>query len=148
MKYAILNPAKTAVVDVRDYNVLPNHAPGQVRPLVTSATPEYNQRTHKLVRGYTIAPTQVTETWTTVALETPLPGVWTPLQFLERFTAAELDAIEATVPNDAIVRSFYRAASFATEIISDDPRTVAGMNYLVSEGILTMERKNQILDGA
>jgi hypothetical protein len=33
----------------------------------------------------------------------------------------------------------------AQEIVSDDPRTVAGMNYLVSVGILTQARRDEIL---
>lgn len=148
MKYAILNPAKTAVVDVREYEVLPKHAPGQVRPLVETEPPAFNPRTHKATVGYSIGPAQVTETWTVTALPAPLPGTWTPLQFLERFTAAELDAIETKQATDPIVKAFYRAASFATEILSNDPRTAAGMEYLVSAGILTAARKDAILNGA
>jgi|GEM_PF-1961992 hypothetical protein len=73
---------------------------------------------------------------------------WTPLQFLGRFTEAELEDIEMRRLTDAGVRMFYRTASFAQEIVSDDPRTVAGLDYLQSIGILTAARKNAILNGA
>jgi len=36
-------------------------------------------------------------------------------------------------------------AQAAQEIISDDPVTLQGMNYLVSLGLLTEQRKNNIL---
>lgn len=72
---------------------------------------------------------------------------WTPLEFLSRFTDSELDDIEARRLTDPGVRAFYRSASFAQEIVSDDPRTVAGMDYLQSIGVLTASRKDQILNG-
>ena len=39
-------------------------------------------------------------------------------------------------------------AQAAQEINNDDPMTVAGMNYLVTIGVLTEQRKNEILDYA
>lgn len=72
---------------------------------------------------------------------------WTPLEFLGRFTESELDDIENRRLTDPVVRSFYRTASFAQEVVSDDPRTVAGMDYLQSIGVLTQARKDQILNG-
>lgn len=72
---------------------------------------------------------------------------WTPLEFLGRFTESELDDIERRRPFDMGVRTFYRTASFAQEIVSDDPRTIAGMDYLQSIGVLTQVRKEQILNG-
>jgi hypothetical protein len=148
MKYAILNATGTAVREVREYAVLPPTRPGMVRPLVSTPVPPHNQRTHQATLGYSIAPTQVTETWTVTQRPSILPGTWTPLEFLGRFTTQEMDQIESRQAADPIVRSFYRAASFATEIVSDDPRTVAGMDYLQSIGILTAARKDAILNGA
>ena len=72
---------------------------------------------------------------------------WTPLEFLGRFTDAVLDDIETRRLTDPGVRTFYRTASFAQEVVSDDPRTVAGMDYLQSIGVLTQARKDQILNG-
>jgi hypothetical protein len=72
---------------------------------------------------------------------------WTPLEFLSRFTEAELDEIEMRRLSDQNVRTFYRTASFAQEVVADDPRTIAGMEYLVSVGLLTAARKEEILNG-
>lgn len=72
---------------------------------------------------------------------------WTPLEFLSRFTDAELEDIESRRMSDPGVRAFYRQASFAQEIVADDPRTSAGMDYLQSIGVLTAARKDQILNG-
>lgn len=72
---------------------------------------------------------------------------WTPLEFLGRFTESELDDIEMRRLTDPGVRTFYRTASFAQEIVSDDPRTIAGLDYLQSIGVLTQVRKDQILHG-
>jgi hypothetical protein len=95
-----------------------------------------------------IEPTRVRRAWT-VRPKTvdEMRKTWTPLQFLERFTASELEDIEARRLTDAGVRTFYRSASFAQEVVSDDPRTVAGMDYLVSIGVLTAARKDAILGG-
>lgn len=70
---------------------------------------------------------------------------WTPLEFLSRFTDAEMENIESLRVTDAGVRTFYRMASFAQEIVSNDPRTTQGLDYLVFVGVLTEQRKEQIL---
>jgi hypothetical protein len=56
-----------------------------------------------------------------------------------------MDAIEIARSDDGIVQSFYRAALAAQEVVNDDPRTVAGMDYLVTIGILTHARRDAIL---
>lgn len=148
MKYAILNAAKTAVVDVREYAVLPPHAPGQVRPLVETAPPAYNPRTHTPVRGYTIAATQVTETWTVQALAQALPGTWTSYEFLNRFTTQERRLAWNRAKSDDDIAEFLMFAQSANEVISNDPATVAGMDQLVAKNIITAARKDAILNGA
>lgn len=116
------------------------------RPLHVDPVPQHDAATQTVDMYHVVAADRVTRAYRIRAKTAEEKRkTWTPLQFLERFTTAELDAVENAVPNDPIVRQFYRAASFATEIVSDDPRTVAGMNYLVSEGILTMARKDAIL---
>lgn len=67
------------------------------------------------------------------------------VKFLSRFTSAEMLSIEIAGESDATVRSLCHAASNAQEIVSDDPRTVAGMDYLVAIGILTQARRDAIL---
>lgn len=73
--------------------------------------------------------------------------VWTSFRFLKRFTSTERKAIKVRAKVDDNVADFELLATAAQEILSDDPETLAGMNYLVSVGVLTEERKNEILSG-
>lgn len=76
----------------------------------------------------------------------PIPVYsWTAYQFLLRFTAEERAAFRAAALTDPNVADFQQLAQAAQEVISNDPMTIAGMNYLVSVGLLTEARKNEIL---
>lgn len=70
---------------------------------------------------------------------------WTAYQFLLRFTAEERAAFRAASLTDPNVADFQQLAQAAQEVISNDPMTVAGMDYLVSVNLLTEQRKNEIL---
>ena len=70
---------------------------------------------------------------------------WTAYQFLLRFTPQERAAYRAAAQTDDLVADFLNLATAAQEIINDDPMTIAGMDYLVSIGILTSQRKAEIL---
>lgn len=72
---------------------------------------------------------------------------WTAYQFLLRFTAAERAAFRAAAAGDPAVADFQQLAQAAQEIVADDPMTVAGMDYLVSIGLLTRARADEILGG-
>ena len=75
-----------------------------------------------------------------------LPGKWTAFQFLLRFTEAERDAFRTAAGTDATVADFMLLCSAASEVKADHPMTVAGMAYLVSAGLLTQARADEILD--
>lgn len=70
---------------------------------------------------------------------------WTAYQFLNRFTVAELDAILAASKTDPITLRFLALAQAAQEIDSEDEATVAGMAYLVAVGLLSSQRRDEIL---
>lgn len=70
---------------------------------------------------------------------------WSSYQFLLRFTTEERAAFRAAALTDPNVADFQQLAQAAQEIINNDPMTIAGMNYLVSVGLLTEPRKNEIL---
>lgn len=84
-----------------------------------------------------------------VELETPQSPApkqsWTPLEFLARFTEAEQAAIVNST--DTQVKIVYGMLLAASEIVHDDPRTVQGLAVLVSEGIITQERSDEISSG-
>lgn len=70
---------------------------------------------------------------------------WTAYQFLNRFTEAELDAVLAESKTDPIALRFLALAQAAQEIDSEDAATIAGMFYLVSAGLLSSQRRDEIL---
>lgn len=76
------------------------------------------------------------------------PQIWTSLEFIERFTDAEQVAIVTAAQSSAALRLWYDKAMAATQIVSTDPRLVAGMQMLVDVGLLTAQRKTEILEGA
>lgn len=73
----------------------------------------------------------------------PAAGVWTALDFFERFTEAEQLAIFES--DHAAVRLFRAKLLAAQEVRGDDPRTLAGLDLLVAQGLITAERKAAIL---
>jgi hypothetical protein len=74
-----------------------------------------------------------------------LRKVFTAYEFLLRFTPQERAAFRAAANTDPLVADFQQLAQAAQEILSDDPMTAAGMNYLVTTGLLTQQRANEIL---
>lgn len=75
----------------------------------------------------------------------PSPQKWTSYEFLLRLTSTERAAIRQVTNTDPNVADFLMLAQSAQEIQSNDPMTQAGMNYMVSIGVFTEQRKNEIL---
>lgn len=74
------------------------------------------------------------------------PPKWTAYEFLNRFTSNERAAIRAAA-TDTNVADFLMLAQVAQEVIANDPVTIAGMDYLVLMGCITLDRRNEILRG-
>jgi len=76
----------------------------------------------------------------------PEPGVvWSTLDFLLRFTPQERASARAsTIPE---VQDFLDLLRAAGEVRSDHPLTQQGMGLLVTAGLLTAERRDEILGG-
>jgi hypothetical protein len=70
---------------------------------------------------------------------------WTSYEFLARFTAAERASIRVGSVSDAALADFLMFSQAAQEVVSDDPVTAAGMDYLVQLGILTPARRAEIV---
>lgn len=77
-----------------------------------------------------------------------LRKTWTAYEFLLRFTAQERAAFRAAAVSDPLVADFQQLAQAAQEIVSDDAMTIAGMDYLVSQNLLTQQRRDEILGSA
>jgi len=76
---------------------------------------------------------------------TPVPRVYTSYEFILRFTAAERLAYRTASTTDQNIADFMELVHAAHEIQTDHPMTIAGMDYLVSVGILTQQRRDEIL---
>lgn len=80
----------------------------------------------------------------------PDPARWTPLEFLERFTQAERIAIRAAAAGASTealqLADWLDLLRASTEVVADDPRTVAGMAALVAAGLLSEARRAEILE--
>lgn len=116
-------------------------------PVIDTPKPTYDAAREALVVVWSVWPNvEAVRTWNVRPLtDEEMRQVWTSLEFLGRFTTAEMAQVETAREHDQIVQSFYRAALAANEIVSDDPRTVAGVNYLSAIGILTLARVNEVL---
>lgn len=81
----------------------------------------------------------------------PLPSpevrVFSSLQFFGLFTDAEELAIETAGETDPKIRVFLRWATGANCLRLSDSRIAAGLDYLVTAGLLTAERKQQVMNG-
>ena len=116
-------------------------------PVVTLRQPPFDSAREALVEVWLVTSgVDARRGWRVRPLtDDELRQTWTSLEFLGRFTTAEMAQIETAREHDQIVQSFYRAALAAQEVVSDDPRTVAGVNYLSSIGILTLARVDEVL---
>jgi hypothetical protein len=115
------------------------------RLVVQTEPPEVTDR-EIAVRSFVVNPTTVDVVWT-VRPKTAdeLRKIFTAYEFLLRFTPQERAAFRAAANTDPLVADFQQLASAAQEVIGDDPMTIAGMNYLVSVGLLSQERSDEIL---
>jgi hypothetical protein len=67
------------------------------------------------------------------------------LEFMNRFTLSELAGIEVAAAADPIVKVLQRQQEIADFIDLEDAKTAQGIGYLVTIGLLTPERMNEIL---
>jgi hypothetical protein len=74
----------------------------------------------------------------------PAPS-WTAFHFLLRFTEAEREAFRAAALTDPKVADFIQLCGAASEVEANHPMTVAGMEYLVDQGLLTQARSYEVL---
>lgn len=74
-----------------------------------------------------------------------LRQIWTSYEFLNRLTASERADIRQRALTDHNVADFLMLATAAQEVLSDDPVTIMGMDYMVMIGVFTQARRNEIL---
>jgi len=81
------------------------------------------------------------------AAEAPLDRTpertWTPYEFYQKLTSLEKAALVSST--DAIIQEFVRDMQLYQVVRPDSEECLMAMAYLVSAGVITEERKNQIL---
>lgn len=70
---------------------------------------------------------------------------WTAYEFLNRFTPEERASFRSAASTDVNVADMLLLVQAAQEVLSNDPVTIMGMDYLVSVGLLTQRRRDTIL---
>jgi hypothetical protein len=75
----------------------------------------------------------------------PVEKIYTAYEFLTKFTQQERASFRNAALTDELVADFQELAIAAQTISTINPTTIAGMNYLVSVGLISEERKNEIL---
>jgi hypothetical protein len=73
------------------------------------------------------------------------PPTWTSYEFLLRLTPEERADIRERAKTDQNVADFLMLCQSAQEVISNDPITLMGMDYMVAIGVFTEQRKKEIL---
>ena len=68
-----------------------------------------------------------------------------PLEFFDLFTLPEQTAVANAAMTNVQAKLWYDRMLAATFVTIDDPRTEAGLDALVGIGLLTAERKAQIV---
>lgn len=74
------------------------------------------------------------------------PKQFTSLEYLDLFTESEQLAVATAAMTNATVKLWYDRMLAASFITLADPRTEAGLNALVSAGLLTAARKAAIVE--
>jgi len=146
MKYAIIDDLRK-LVETREYDILPPHKSGRILPIVDDAFPVVTV-TQKIVPGeIVIQNADALQTWSVVnKTAEELRKTWSAMEFLLRFTAEERAALRAQAAIDPVTADFLQLVQAAQQVENDHPLTIQGMGYLVTLGIITQERSNEVLE--
>lgn len=71
---------------------------------------------------------------------------WSKVNFWLLFTGAERRAIHAARNTDAVLNDYMYIFELRPEIDRDDSGIVVFLNHLVTQGLITLARKREILD--
>lgn len=76
------------------------------------------------------------------------PVVWSQTEFLKRFEIAERIAARDRAKTDPFMDDLWGLLTSSPVVHSNDPDVVRGLGYMVQIGLLTVERRNQIIGDA
>ena len=75
----------------------------------------------------------------------PRLKIYSTYEFLLRFTQQERALARAAALTDPIIADFQQLSQVVPTIDNTNPDTIQGMQYLVSAGIITQDRYNEIM---
>jgi len=99
-----------------------------------------------MVYGHTLTNgilTPVTTPTTQAQIQSQMTA--TPYQFINKFTSAEQLAIVTATMSNPSIKLWYDKMLAANEVIFNDPNLIAGLNALVTAGLLTQARMDVIV---
>lgn len=88
---------------------------------------------------------EITGSWPPPPEPTPPQTQITPLQFLDRFNSSEQIAVITATMQMPAIKFWYDRMIAATFVDLADPRVEMGLSVMVSYGMLTEDRKAEIL---
>ena len=160
MKYVIGNDINNILLDGQSY-VEPDgtqyppeyHKYGLIglSPITETNPPEFDPALQTAESHIELIDGIYTQVWTVRdltqaeldALKPPVVPL-TVLDFMRRFTIPERLTIWGSA--DPILGDFIKLLMAAPNVLLTDPDTIAGTTYLATIGVLTEDRKNQILE--
>jgi hypothetical protein len=80
------------------------------------------------------------------AVQPPLPPIITKLAFRYRMTDAEYVGTLSASKTDVEVAAWLETFNMVSQVNLADPRTMSGLDLMVSKNLLTQERVNEILN--
>lgn len=129
-KYAKLSASLDSIIEIVEFDVLPPHKTGRVRPLVVDSQPAFNPATQRVTfSSYVIEPSQVRQTWQVVA----------PSQ-------AELDAIANASERQAVKDLRTQIAADIDESQTDQAQAQAFID--LNGSATNTQRNDEVLNQA
>ena len=152
MKKALISPTESVADGVRIAEVT-DYAFPVSPPLYWIDVPDgVDASTHHLTMDGAVVltpepPTEPQLSWggQSIPVTNMAPTSITPLEFIDRFTEAEQLAIVTATMTNPVVKLWYDKLLAAQSVVFADPRLSAGLDGLVDAGLITAERKAEIL---
>lgn len=143
-EYAKIN-SNRQVEQLHYFEELPPHKAGYILPVITDEKPTIDESIEFIIEGfYRVESDAVYRTWI-VMQKSPEEiakenrKTCTPLQLWNAIGTEKQTAIFIASESDPNVKMFLYMLGMATQIESDHPQTVAGLNYMISQNLLTQE---------
>lgn len=148
MKVAILNPDKS-FREWRDMEYIPAHKQEFIYEQTLANIPEYNNIYQYLEEDSPILDHEnhvAIKSWKILSKTSEqMKKIWTPLEFWNRFTENERSLLFSLSKTNEGLRLWITLLGMAAQIENDHPMTIQAIEELVSNRLISNDRKNEIL---